>query len=98
MSGFWLMVVGAVVAWLATAWARALRDCEAPILWCLRHEPGMLGLDIAEVTGISRSVIYYHLGNLEEAGKVRRVEEENVRVPKGARRFRYYLVQETNVR
>ena len=92
MQVVWLMFLGAIVAWGLTAIRRATRDCEAPLMWCLQRQQGMYGLELAEVTGISHSVIYYYLSRLEEGGKVRREEEPQAGLPRGARRFRYYLV------
>lgn len=68
------------------------QDPEESILWCLRHEPGMRGLELCAITGISRSVIYVHLGRLEEAGRVRK---ENVlsAAAAGINTFRYYVVE-----
>ena len=64
------------------------------ILWCLRHEPGMRGLELCAITGISRSMIYVHLGRLEEEGRVRR-EEVPSAVHRGLYGYRYYAVDET---
>jgi hypothetical protein len=92
MGAFYLVMLGMVGGFVVVGIKRAMRDCETPILWCLEREPGMYGLDLAQMTGISRSVIYYHLGLLEEAGKVRREEPPS---QSGPGRPRYYLTKWT---
>lgn len=61
---------------------------EAAILWCLRHEPGMGGLELCALTGIWRSSIYVYLARMEERGLVR---QEITRDAAGRpTRVRYY--------
>lgn len=92
MTIFWAMfyfVCGACCWKAVTNLIRGASDKAAAVLWCLRHEPGMKGMDLCAVTGISRSSIYIYLASLENQGLVR-CERTEGPYPQ---QFRYYAVQ-----
>lgn len=68
---------------------RSRHDKEQAILWCLRHQPGIGGIELCRVTGIWRSNIYIYLGRMEEKGMVLREVKLS---PNGQPwRVRYYV-------
>lgn len=70
--------------------AEAMNRKENAILWCLRHQPGMRGPELCEVTGIWRTSIYVYLGRLEGRGLVRHEVTAHPKFPIEV--HRYYAI------
>jgi DNA-binding MarR family transcriptional regulator len=91
----WLVVAALVIGlfWTLTSVGRHLdhRTDEGAILWCLKREPGMTGLEIAMITGISRTAVYVLLSKMEDKGLVRREVKPHPEFPIEV--IRFYAVQ-----